>query len=407
VFLLAYSAFEIPSGWLGDVFGPRKTLIRIVLWWSFFTALTGLVWPVAGWPLFGFWALIVIRFCFGVGEAGAYPNIARAFHNWFPFTERGFSQGAVWMSGRFMGGVTPYLVNSILIVAVATDGTQTIYWRHTFWIFGGLGVVWCVVWWLLFRDRPEQSRAVNTGELALIQAGKQVADGGHHRGVPWKRFVTSGNLWVLCFAYFCSSYGWYFNMFWLPKYLKEVYGIDKVAEPFRAGLLTGSPLLFGAIACVAGGYLSDAFIRRTGNRKWGRRLFGVVGKGICGLCYVGAIFAPNVYWFVLAVAMGAFWNDMTMGAAWASCLDIGRKYSGIISGCMNTIGNLGGTTATILTGQILSRFAESVIDPATGSSVVDHTVAWQINLASFAAVYFVAVLLWCNFDSTKELVDED
>ncbi|HYV35430.1 MAG TPA: MFS transporter, partial [Gemmataceae bacterium] len=189
---------------------------------------------------------------------------------------------------------------------------------------------------------------------------------------------------------------WYFNMFWLPKYLKEVYGVDKVAEPFRAGVLTGSPLLFGAVACVAGGFLTDYLIRRTGNRKWGRRIFGVVGKGICGLCYIASMFAPNVYWFVFAIAMAAFWNDMTMGAAWASCLDIGRKYSGVVSGCMNTIGNLGGTTATILTGQILDSFADD-----------QRAVAWRVNISSFAAVYFVAVFCWLFFDSTKVLVHED
>src|SRR5437660_637749 len=84
-FNLAYALFEVPTGWLGDIFGPRKTLIRIVLWWSFFTALTGMIHPVVGWPAFAFWAMLAVRFFFGVGEAGAYPNIAKAFPNWFPF----------------------------------------------------------------------------------------------------------------------------------------------------------------------------------------------------------------------------------------------------------------------------------------------------------------------------------
>src|SRR5438067_12935922 len=97
-FALAYAIFEVPTGWLGDVFGPRRTLIRIVLWWSLFTALTGVVYPVAGWAWFAFAAMLLVRFFFGVGEAGAYPNIARAFHNWFPFRERGFAQGTVWMA---------------------------------------------------------------------------------------------------------------------------------------------------------------------------------------------------------------------------------------------------------------------------------------------------------------------
>jgi len=394
-FALAYAIFEIPSGWLGDIFGPRKTLIRIVLWWSVFTALTGLIWPVDGWLVLGFWALVAIRFCFGMGEAGAYPNIARAFHNWFPFVERGFAQGSVWMAGRLMGGATPLVVNALLFTVVAVDGTKTVHWRHTFWMFGILGLVWCAVFWWWFRDRPEQNPAVNPSELAFISTGKQIAAVSHRSGVPWRRLLTSPNLWLLCAAYFCSSYGWYFNITYLPDYLKDVYGLQREAEPVLAGVLTGAPLLLGSVACLVGGLLTDAFIRRTGNRKWGRRLFGVVGKSICGLCYFSSMFAPNVYLFVLAIALAAFWNDLTMGAQWASCLDIGRKYSGIVAGCMNTVGNLGGAAAGYATGYVLHVFEK------------DPTFAWRINFSVFAGVYFIAVCFWLFFDPTKALVDED
>jgi MFS family permease len=161
-FALAYALFEVPSGWLGDVFGPRKTLIRIVLWWSFFTALTGMLYPsvlsgsltVGPWEVgLAFLAMLAVRFLFGMGEAGAYPNIARAFHNWFPFHERGSAQGAVWMAGRFAGGVTPLVVLA-LIVTATEGGRETVHWRHAFWIFGCLGVVWCGLFFWWFRDRP-------------------------------------------------------------------------------------------------------------------------------------------------------------------------------------------------------------------------------------------------------------
>src|SRR5207247_3438084 len=153
-FALAYAAFEVPSGWLGDVFGPRRTLIRIVIWWSLFTAFTGLIFPSQSWPWFGFTAMLAVRFFFGMGEAGAYPNIARAFHNWFPFGERGLAQGAVWMAGRFGGGITPLVVTILLLETPMVEGRSILLWRHAFWIFGSLGVVWCVIFWLLFRFRP-------------------------------------------------------------------------------------------------------------------------------------------------------------------------------------------------------------------------------------------------------------
>ena len=389
-FALAYAAFEVPSGWLGDVFGPRKTLIRIVLWWSFFTALTGLIYPIASWPMFAFYAMLLVRFLFGMGEAGAYPNIARSFHNWFPFSERGFAQGTVWMAGRFAGGITPLIVTILIALCSPPDSTDaTKNWRPMFWVFGLIGVVWVVAFWWWFRDRPAEMPRVNQAEIDLIHGGEKISEAAHFN-VPWARLLGSSNLWLLCAMYFCSSYGWYFNITWLPTYLGDEYGVKRDTYGVLSfSLLAGAPLLAGSVACQAGGLLTDAFIRRTGNRKWGRRLFGVVGHGVCACCYLASAYAKNPWLFVAGIAMAAFWNDMTMGSAWASCIDIGGKYSGIVSGCMNTIGNLGGAAAGYGTGYILKRYG------------------WQPNFFSFAAVYFVATLCWLLFDATKSLVPKE
>src|SRR5262249_33085170 len=153
-----------------------------------------------------------------------------------------------------------------------------------------------------------------------------------HSNVPWLRLLGSGNLWLLCLMYFCGAYGWYFNITWLPGYLKDTYGVTAETHGFwTKSLLTGAPLLLGAIAGLVGGLLTDWFIRRTGNRKWGRRLFGVIGHGVCAVCYLLSLAAHDPYVFVLFVSLASFWNDITMGSAWASCIDIGKKYSGIVS----------------------------------------------------------------------------
>ena len=182
-FTLAYALFEVPSGWLGDVFGPRKVLIRIVLWWSFFTALTGVIGlSLGGYVLGGLGVLVIVRFLFGIGEAGAFPNITRALHNWFPYHQRGLAQGTVWMCARLMGGLTP-LVFTVLVSGVSrpaagpTAGNilpfllpPLLSWRAVFWVFGLVGVLWCVVFALSFRNRPEEKPEVNAAELAIIRA---------------------------------------------------------------------------------------------------------------------------------------------------------------------------------------------------------------------------------------------
>jgi MFS family permease len=393
-FAFAYALFEVPSGWLGDVFGPRRTLIRIVLWWSLFTALTGAIYPNPQAPWFAFAAMLLVRFLFGMGEAGAYPNIARSFHNWFPFGERGSAQGAVWMAGRFAGGLSAFAVLALIYRTTGPGGAVTVHWRHCFWIFGLLGVAWCGAFWWWFRDRPEQHPAVNPAELALIRGSRPAPPGGAggHAGVPWGRLLTSGNLWSLCLMYFCASYGWYFNITWLPKYLKSQYGVTSDSHGVLAvSFLSGAPLLFGALACLVGGLLTDAFIRRTGDRKWGRRLFGVLGHGVCAACYFLSLLAASPWLFVAAITLATFCNDLTMGSAWASCLDIGRKYSGIVSGCMNTVGNLGGAAAGFTTGWVLERF---------------QAQGWTVNFLSYGAVYVAAMLFWLRFDATRPVAPE-
>jgi MFS transporter, ACS family, glucarate transporter len=417
-FAFAYAVFEVPSGWLGDVYGPRNTLIRIVLWWSLFTATTGLVGlHVGGVVLGGVGVLAVVRFLFGMGEAGAYPNITRALHNWLPLSERGLGQGAVWMAGRLMGGLTP-LVWALLIEGVRqADGSghhvaPLLTWRSAFWMFGVVGTLWCLAFALWFRNCPEEKAAVNAAELDLIRAGRTDRE-AVHSGVPWLRLLRSGNLWALCLMYFCASYGWYFNITYLPTFLEQQYTVDK--SSLVGALYKGGPLWMGAVACLAGGWLSDRFIRRTGNRRWGRRLFGVLGHGLCGLCYLGCLVAPDAFTFFLAISLAAFCNDLIMGPAWATCQDIGRRYAAIVAGCMNTVGNLGGAAAGWATGVLLERSLDAYA--ATQGVAVEHLTAAQktagllhgyhLNFVSYAAVYAVAVVLWLRIDATKPVAPDE
>ena len=98
----AYALCEIPGGYLGDRYGPRSVLMRIVLWWSFFTAATGWAW--------NFVSLVVTRFFFGAGEAGCFPNLTKAFTTWLPPRECVRAQGIMWLAARWGGAFTPPLV---------------------------------------------------------------------------------------------------------------------------------------------------------------------------------------------------------------------------------------------------------------------------------------------------------
>ena len=430
-FTVAYACFEVPSGWLGDVFGPRNVLLRIVLWWSFFTALTGMVGlSVGGRVLGSLWALVLVRFLFGMGEAGAYPNITRSLHNWFPLQERGFAQGAVWMSGRLMGGLTP-LVWLLLVEGVKAHrqiGQQvleTVYvpplmgwtspfldpWRASFLLLGVIGVVWCVFFLLRFRNRPEEKPQVNAAELALIRGDRTESQAGHAH-VPWKRILSSSNLWFLCLMYACQAYAWYFFITFISDFMAAQYEV-KPGDVLGA-VYKGGPLLFGAVGCLAGGFLTDRYVRRTGDRRWGRRLIGLLGHGSAGLCFLFCPVAPTAFWFFLAISMSAFCMDLTMAASWATCQDIGRRYAAIVAGCMNMIGNLGGAVANLVTGFIVGRtlkaYADSLGIPIDQLSEAQKAAGegpgFKIAFVTFAAAFVLGVICWSRIDATRPVAPE-
>ncbi len=413
-FQLAYAIFEVPSGWLGDTQGPRAALLRVVLWWSIFVFLTGFTGmrvlsdAVVGGIYIGFGALIAIQFLFGVGEAGAFPNISKALYNWFPADARGFAKSCIWMSARLMGGLTPLLWVSLTtwnVGGMHEEGGLT--WRGAMWLFAIVAAVWTAVYYFFFTNKPKENKNVNEAELALINEGRKEKTGPVR--VPWGKLIRSRNLWALCGMYTVTNFCWYFLMYNHPGAMKAQFPEWNNTPEGRLllALLSGSPLLVGMLGCYLGGVLSDRYIRRTGNRKWGRRIFGMLGYGGAGVCYLIAIGAKvsapeNVWALAIPLMLMGFFNDLIMAPAWAVCQDIGRDYAATVSGAMNMVGNLGGAvTGIFVTGMILKSYS-SVVD---GKEVI-ATQGYIICFAMYSIVYFLGVGLWLLIDATKPIVEE-
>jgi MFS family permease len=426
-FQLAYALFEVPTGYLGDRYGPRKTLIRIVLWWSVFFSLTTLVgYQIGGLAIVGATGLailVVFRFLFGMGEAGAYPNMARGLYNWFPVSQRGTAQGAVWMSARFMGGLTP-----LIWLCLVDPEVFGLHWKTGFWIFGGVGILWCLAFAYWFRNKPEDHPATNQAERDFIASGRGPEP--VHHGVPWGKIFRSRNMWYVCGMYVCINYGWYFFMYFLPDFLKKQFAGERgtLDDRIVMALLAGGPLLVGVLGCVLGGILTDRHVRRTGDRKWGRRLYGVIGFAGAAACYGVAILGAmnqNMWMFALGVAFSGFFNDLAMGPSWAVCQDIGRRYSAIVSGFMNMIGNLGGVTTIFVTAWIMKlqvaehtapfvAQAAAIGAPAALTSpeyqaarVAGEIDGYIINLSLYALAYVIGIFFWLKIDATKPIIPDE
>jgi MFS family permease len=363
-FTLSYSLFEIPSGWLGDVKGPRRVLTRIVVWWSAFTMLTG--------AARGFHSLLAIRFLFGAGEAGAFPNIARSFSRWFPMRERGRANGVMFLGSR-IGGM---LSAPIALALVARWG-----WRASFVLFGLLGLVWAAAWFAWYRDRPEDHPAMSPEELAWIrQDGRdgQARQNGQERRTPWAALLRSRNLYAICAMYFAFGYGLYFYFTWLPTYLMTVLGFSR----FRGGLFAALPFLLAGMADLVGGWLTDFWTRRHGLRA-GRCYLGFGAFLTCAAFLLESTFVDSPVLKAVLIAMALASADLALGACWAVPIDIAPDHAGVITGCMNTFGNIGG-----------------LIGPLVVGIAVDRWHSWTFPFYITALVYTGGALAWLAIDPT-------
>lgn len=353
-FTLAYALFEIPTGWLGDKIGARRVLLRVVLWWSFFTAATGLAWNYV--------SMVVTRFLFGAGEAGCFPNLTKALSAWLPKRDRTRAQALMWMGARWGGAAAPLLV--VMVMAFVS-------WRMAFFIFASFGLVWAVVFYWWFRDNPRDHKSVNAAELELLKENEGNVSG--HGDVPWRELVTRPTMWLLWGQYFFLSYGWYFFVTWLPTYLRDVRGLEiksnavmtwlsRVLEgtmspdlvlAFLAAALAGTPLLFGGVGSLLAGAISTRLIARGKSVALVRRSFGFIGlAGAASLLMLSfSIHDPLVA--MLAMAFAGFFNDLTLPGSWATCMDVGGKYAGTVSGSMNMMGNFGGMAGPLVVGWVL------------------------------------------------------
>jgi ACS family glucarate transporter-like MFS transporter len=315
VFAFSYGVFEIPSGLWGDRFGEKKVLVRIVLWWSLFTAFTGMV--------TGFASLVVVRFLFGAGEAGAYPNSAIAVKKWFDVKELGRAQAFIWMASRIGGAITPFVVVPMQI---------HFGWRATFYTLGAIGLIWVLIWWLVYEEPKE--------EQPLNQPREKMS---------WKELGTNRNFWLLLVIYYCYASGVFFFISWLPKYLHNGLGISEQNLTYSASL----PFLLAAAGCWFGGSISDALVKKIG-MDWGRRIVPMIGLSISGMVMIGATITANTTLAVILLALGLAFMDLTAPVAWAIAIGIAGKNSGAVTGAMNTSGLLAGTITSAAVGYVIA-----------------------------------------------------
>jgi ACS family glucarate transporter-like MFS transporter len=386
VFWLAYAMLEIPGGWMGDRFGARLTIARIVLAWSLFTALTG--------AATGFYSLFAYRFLFGVGEAGAFPNMARIQSRWLPAAERARAGGAIWLAARFGAAFAPIIFGTVTRgvaasqAGVAASGATSWFaslepWRIAFFISGAIGIVWCVAFVPWFRDEPADKRSVSAEELQTIESGRGLEESHTWNRRIWVDLFSSRSLWAILIYYFCGNIGWSFFVSWMPRYLKDVQGVAFD----RSEVATALPFICGGLACFIGGALSDAVVKRTGRRRLGRAIFPVTGclGAASAMLAIPYASTPLQATILLCFANAAF--DFGQAANFASIVDIGGRNAGIAMGFIN-IGCLG-----------------NAVQPYLGAMIFKN-YGWNVLFVVYAIAFFMAMTMWAVIDPTRTFYDK-
>ena len=361
MFTLAYGLFEIPTGMMGDRLGPRRVLTRIVVWWSAFTALTG--------AMTGFYPLLLTRFLFGAGEAGAFPNASVVVSRWFPPRQRATMSGVTLMASQIGGAVAPLLVLPI----------QMRYgWRMSFYVFGVAGLVWAAVWYAWFRDSPEEKR----GRGSLPSTAASVASPGSH-AFPWRLACRSSTVWSILGLVFCYVYVYNFFQTWFHTFLVRGRGFSEANL-----LLSSLPFVVGACANLAGGAASDALVRRLGAKR-GRRVIGASALAAAAAFTVAAMLTHHQVLTVVFLALTYGAITFQQSGVFGVCLDIGGRRAGAMVGLMNTIAQVGGLAGSVLYGYIVER---------RGS--------YDAPFIPMAVLLILGAALWVNVDASREVGSE-
>lgn len=333
-FQISYALFQVPGGWLGDRFGPRRALTWVVTWWSVFTAATALTWSAT--------SMIIARFLFGMGEAGAFPIATRSLSRWMLPSERGWAQGLTHAGSRFGAALTPVFV----VMLIGLYG-----WRAPFFLFALIGLLWAGVWFWYYRDSPAEHSSVNEAERTMIAEALGHRQTKKRFSVPWKQILSNPQMWLLAAMYFCYAYCISLFLTWFPTYLNDARGFDLATM----GLFASAPLAAAVLGDLAGGYVSDHLVKRDWGLKLARRLVAVVGFGIAAVLIPVAVNSADMTLSIICFCIAVFGLELTVGVSWAVSLDVGGEYAGSVSAVMNTCGNIGGAIAGVLTGYIVAE----------------------------------------------------
>jgi MFS family permease len=381
LFNMVYAVFQIPSGIVCDLFGPHLFLAVIIAAWSLTLPLVG----VSTHPL----GLGAFRMVFGAAQAGCYPALSKVTRSWFPFRSRTTVQGLIATTfGRGGAAMSTMIMGTLLM------GVLGLPWRAALAVMGAAGLGFALLFWLYCRNTPEDDPWTNQSERDLIHEG-EVHNPTAPSVLPFRQAAKNGSLRVLMFQQFLDAGADFVYVAMMGSYFLLAWNIQLTT----AGLLASLPLWGGALGGLAGGFLNDWLIHRTGNRRWSRTAVGFSGKFLACACMFAAIRQETAMAAAWGFFVVKFFTDWSQPTVWGTCTDMGGRFSATTFSIINTSGSVGAVVTPIVGGLVLDYYTYQVIVDGAEKTITNYNPLFVL----VAGMYLVSATCWFFIDCTESL----
>jgi MFS transporter, ACS family, glucarate transporter len=380
LFNVTYALGQIPGGIVCDLFGPHMFLGIIIAAWSLAMPAVGMTGSLTG--------LGASRLAFGAAQAGCYPSLAKMTRIWFPLKGRTVLQGLIASFFGRSGGAISTVVFGFMLGAGLS-------WRSSLVILSAIGLMFALLFYRLYRNRPEDDPATNQAEVDLIREGETDNEDAP-KVLPFRRAIRNRSLSIFIVQQFMNAGADYVYSALMASYFIEARGVsDKIV----LGLLASLPLWGGALGGVAGGFINDGLISRTGNRRLSRSLTGFSGKVIACICLYMSITHANPMtgaWLLFATK---FFSDWTQPTVWGTSTDMGGRYSATVFSIINSAGSAGGVVTPLVGGFLLDRYA--TYEGAVGQTT--KIVHYEPVFLLVGVMYMISGVCWLFINCTNSL----
>ena len=322
-----------------------------------------------------YWDLLGARLAFGATQAPCYPNLGKITKSWFHPAIRTSLQGVVAsFSGRAGGALAPFIIGTVLM---ATLGLS---WQQSLFALAGVGLLYAIGFWFVFRNTPADHPWSNAAEQRLIE-GEEFQGSTSNVRIDWS-VANVTNLGLFMGASFCSTFADNLFVFYMPQFLMEEKGFDAA----QMGVFAGLPIWGGALGGMCGGILNDVLIRATGNRRVARSAVAAGGKIVAAALIAAAMLAGDGRLVMVVLFFCKFVSDWSQPTWWGTVTDIGGPAAGRVFGIVNMVGSIGATVAGPVMGFVLGGYG------------------WTALFLFVGSVYLLTALFWIFVDCTRRLV---